>query len=336
MLAQRVAPLAALITAAAAAPVPGSGKYKVASATITLKDPAGTAIVKYPEAAVADAGVNGTAGKFSFLSFAHGGATAAVAVDGWYGVDMETIASYGTVVVATTVNMAGSDPLWSHQQLAVIKSCKADPSLHASFASVDWTRTGVSGHSMGGIATSRSLAEATADLGIRAGWAQHPCGVPSPTKNKHPTLYTTGTSEPGPFGIGCQQSSAENGYKQSVNAKPRILFNIVGANHGEPMSGGLCPCPHRELIPGSLFLSCHLNDDQDACAKIYESPGICAMQYGPTKYTLKECKVEGSPSPVPPAPPAPPAQLYTCSHNVCVAAAKGLRKSACEAACGSV
>jgi len=211
---------------------------------------------------------------------------------------MEVIASYGFVVVATTVNFDGTPPLYSEQQRQVIKTCAADPSLHPSLAAVDFSRVAVTGHSMGGIATRESLAsDEAASLNIKAGWLSHPCHGGDDSKIKVPAMWTTGSEEPAPLGIGCQQSYSEDGFRNALEAKPRILIDINGANHLDPMYsclGNTC----RELIPGGLFLSCHVKGVSADCDQLYGSTGkkVCSMGADlpyPNRYTLKECKVAG-------------------------------------------
>lgn len=215
-----------------------------------------------------------------------------------YAADMQTIASFGFIVVASTVNFDGDPPLWSEQQRAVIKTCKSNPSLHPALARADFSRVGVTGHSMGGIATRQTLASnEVSALNIKAGWLQHPCHTGDASKINVPAMWTTGSAEPGPLAIGCQQSYSENDFKIAVNAKPRILFNVNGANHLDPMyacPGNTC----RELIPGSLFLSCHVKGVSSDCDLLYGSTGkkVCSMGSDrpyPGRYTLKECNVAG-------------------------------------------
>ena len=86
-----------------------------------------------------------------------------------YEADMKIIASYGFVVVASEVNENGNDPQWSAQQLAVIKSCKARPSLHPAFKNTDFSRCAVAGHSMGAMATAESAADGGVGHCIKAG-----------------------------------------------------------------------------------------------------------------------------------------------------------------------
>jgi len=239
---------------------------------------------------------------FPFLSFAHGGAAGMGLTYFNYAAQMEVIASYGFIVVATEVNEGGAPPIYSVQQRDVIKTCKSKPSIHPALARADFSRTAVAGHSMGGIATRQSLASNEADsLNIKAGWCSHPCSGGDDSKIKMPVLYTTGSHEPGPGAIGCPVPIAEDSYRKAVNAKSRILFNIKGANHLDPMFdcklGNVC----RELIPGGLFLSCHVKGTASDCDKIYGSTGkeICSsgtdLPY-PKSYQLVECKVDGTAS----------------------------------------
>lgn len=274
------------------------GPYKtITHETIRLSDPRGAADIVYPDVAVSS-NSNET---FPFISFCHGGAAGGPVTYTSYAADMQVLASFGFIVVATQVNMNGDPPLYSQQQRSVIKTCKANPSLHPALAKADFSRVGVTGHSMGGIATRQTLASSdVASLNIKAGWLQHPCNGGDASKINVPSMYTTGSAEPGPFFIGCQQQYAEDDFKKAVGSKPRVLFNVQGSNHLDPMyacPGNTC----RELIPGALFLSCHVKGISSDCDLLYGPTGKAVCSHGadrpyPRRYTLKECKVEGVPS----------------------------------------
>jgi len=270
-----------------------AGPHTVAHDTVQLSSPRGAADVVYPVS-------NSSDDKFGFVSFCHGGIAGLGLTFVNYQADMEIIASYGFVVVATQVNENGDSPLFSEQQRAVIKTCKADLSIHKSLSQVDFTRVGVAGHSMGGIATRQSCASTEANLlNIKAGWCQHPCSGGDDSKIKMPMLYTTGTLEPGPGAIGCPQSIAQQSFKDAVNANPRILLNIQGANHLDPMYVPGMLAHNRELIPGALFLACHVNGDSKACDKIYGQSGksMCSLNTQipwPQKYNFAQCQVMGN------------------------------------------
>lgn len=276
-----------------------AGPHKhIAHDTIHLSNPYGNAVVVYP----VEANTSTNNASFPFLAFAHGGAAGMGLTYFNYAAQMEVIASYGFIVVATTVNEGGTPPLYSSQQRAVIKTCKANPSLHPAFSKADFTRTAVAGHSMGGIATRESLASEEANtLNIKAGWCSHPCTGGDDSKITAPVLYTTGTHEPGPGAIGCPAAIADQSYAAATNAKSRILVNINGADHLDPMFDCKLPDHCRELIPGGLFLSCHVNGIEADCDKIYGPSGkeVCSLGKDapfPRAYTLAECKVDGGSS----------------------------------------
>merc|ERR1711907_919807 len=101
----------------------------------------GSASLVYPKDAIS----NSSDDTFPFISFCHGGGVGGSLTYASYAADMQTLASFGFIVVASTVNIEGDPPLWSEQQRAVIKTCKASPSLHPSLAKADFSRVGVTG-----------------------------------------------------------------------------------------------------------------------------------------------------------------------------------------------
>ena len=170
-----------------------AGPYSIKTSTISLKNPRGSAVVTYPVGT--DGNVNASAA-YPFISFAHGGGAGLDLTEVNYEADMKIIASFGFVVVATEVNEGGSDPTFSKQQLAVIETCSSDTKLHPSFASVDFTKCGVAGHSMGAMASAESAADGGKGGCIKAGWAQHICNDGfDDSKISVPFLFTTGSAD---------------------------------------------------------------------------------------------------------------------------------------------
>ncbi len=100
--------------------------------------------------------------KFPFLSFAHGTGSGGRQTYAGYKRAFEIVASYGFIVVGPDscpqIECAGG---FSKDQLATIKACKEDPSLHPALANADFSKIGVYGHSMATLASAQSPNPAT-------------------------------------------------------------------------------------------------------------------------------------------------------------------------------
>merc|ERR1711990_258768 len=94
-------------------------------------------------------------GPFPIVTFGHG-------VGGTILEDLvSSVASLGFVVVAPATSGGGCDE--SDDMLHALAGSKAKPSLHAALGHVDWNRSAIFGHSMGGFATILTAAEAMKD-----------------------------------------------------------------------------------------------------------------------------------------------------------------------------
>jgi len=240
----------------------------------------------------------GNGEKFPFLSFAHGtGAGGALTLHD-YKRALELVASYGFVIVATdscpTIECFSA---FSKDQLATIKACKQDPTLHPALASADFNRTGVYGHSMGGMATLVSAQSPnTKNYGISAAVSMHPCRdmIERPALVDIPIMFTAGSKD----GI-CADSASKSFYESVpvANAGAKILFDVQGANHFDPTEGepGLFgPGSGSELPAIALFFSCHLRGE--SCDKVYGASGKEICNQVAANRSLADCRVEGSPS----------------------------------------
>ena len=109
-----------------------------------------------------------------------------------------------------------------------------------------------------------------------------------------PFMYSTGSADGPP--IGCSPKTTDERFPKN-GGRPKILFNIQGAGHLDPMFyPGALGSKGRELIPGALFLACHVRDDKGACDRIYGANGkaICGLGSSlayPERFSLAECQV---------------------------------------------
>lgn len=240
-----------------------------------------TGFIFYPEA-------KNTTEKFPLLSFAHGVFVGSIFPPSTtcYATSLEIVASYGFIVVGPNscpaVNCLTE---FAADQLATIKACKENPSLHPALASANFDIVGVFGHSMGGMATLGSAGGLAghnpAEYNIKAAVSQHPCWdmTQLPGGVSIPIMFTAGSAD-----IVCEDGCAEIDYAEVKT--PKVLFNIEGAGHMEPTNLG----KNREDTAAALFFSCWLRGEN--CNEVYGSTGkrICSQIQGGT---LHECKVEG-------------------------------------------
>merc|ERR1712072_1161015 len=157
------------------------------------------------------------------------------------------------------------------------------------------SRVGVFGHSMGGMSTLRITRNGLfPDVPLLAAVAQHPCydqGC-NTTDIKVPMMITTGTKD-----RICPAAIAQNVYKYLPHA--RVLFNIQGAPHNEPLDSPPV-YGNRADIPSGIFLACHIRGDH--CDLVYGPDGLGAKgaeicNSGATHpyskpFTLAECQVD--------------------------------------------
>jgi alpha/beta superfamily hydrolase len=228
-------------------------------------------------------------GPFPVATFGHG-------MGGQIITDLvESVASLGFVVVAPATSGGKCDDNHWKDMLHALDGSKAKPSLHQALKHVDWNRTAIFGHSMGGYATILAASEAVKkpdQYHLKAAVASHGyIGDPSPASGiTVPTMFTTGTEDH------AQHLLAQF---NACKGSPKILAQVDGAQHMEPQSPG-------RLNPfDAHFLGCHVAGLQKSCDKIYgdASDSLCKAN------KMTTCNIVKSPTPGPsppaPTPPAP-------------------------------
>merc|ERR1719446_968568 len=228
-------------------------------------------------------------GPFPIATFGHG-------MGGQIITDLvESVASLGFVVVAPATSGGRCDDKHWKDMLHALLGSKAKVSLHPALKHVDWNRTAIFGHSMGGYATLLAASEAVKkpeQYHLKAAVASHGyIGDPSPAAGiTVPTMFTTG-----------EEDHAQHLKAQFDLCKghPKILAQVQGAQHMEPESPG-------RLNPfDAHFLGCHVAGLEASCNKVYGNGAdtLCRAN------TMTTCQIDKGPGPAPappgPKPPAP-------------------------------
>lgn len=170
----------------------------------------------------------------------------------------KSVSSLGIVGVFPDTGRGPCDE--SDDMLHAISGSKAKPSLHEALAHVDWNRSGILGHSMGGgsaiLAAVKALKNPS-DYNVKAGIFSHP----------YKTDYSADTAQitiPSMFTTGIEDT--EQTLKKDFEAcpgRPKILAQVQGAKHMEPRTPG-------RLNPfDAHFLGCHVAGLKDSCEKVY-------------------------------------------------------------------
>lgn len=134
--------------------------------------------------------------------------------------------SLGFVVVAPATSGGRCDDNHYKDMLHALDGSKAKPSLHKALGHVDWTRTAIWGHSMGGFATLFAAAEAMkypTKYNVKAAIASHGYlgdGNEAASKITVPAMFTTGTED------------HAGHVKAQFEAKSKVLAAVEGAAHG--------------------------------------------------------------------------------------------------------
>jgi hypothetical protein len=172
---------------------------------------------------------------------------------------VESVASLGFVVVAPATSGGRCDDNHWKDMLHALKGSKAKVSLHPALSHVDWNRTAIFGHSMGGYATLLAASQAVKEpeeYHVKAVVASHGyIGDPSPAEGiTVPAMFTTGLEDH------AQHLKAQF---DACKGRPKILAQVEGAVHMEPQSPG-------RLNPfDAHFLGCHVANSKGSCDKIY-------------------------------------------------------------------
>jgi len=221
-------------------------------------------------------------GPFPIATFGHG-------MGGQIITDLvESVASLGFVVVAPATSGGRCDDNHWKDMLHALVGSKAKVSLHPALTHVDWNRTAIFGHSMGGYATLLAASEAVKkpeQYHLKAAVASHGyIGDPSPAGGiTVPTMFTTGTEDHAQRLK--QQFELCKGY-------PKILAQVDGAQHMEPESPG-------RLNPfDAHFLGCHVAGLQTSCDKVYGNGADSLCQ----KNQMTTCQIEKGPGPASSSP----------------------------------
>jgi len=216
-------------------------------------------------------------GKVPIVSFAHGVTEGGLAVPANYHILLSGVASYGYVVIAqesAVTNFCANQDKDQQRSIEWVKSSKYS-------SKVDWgKKTGVFGHSMGGMATIKSASSSSAIKAHNIGAAVmlHPCAQSGSAKV--PSLFFTGSLD-----TVCLSTFVKAAYNSASTAK--AYAQIRGATHLEPQTG----FPNRETIWVAAMFDCHIKGDQHACGNIYgKSPpnpcySLCTCQAVP----MSEC-----------------------------------------------
>lgn len=193
-------------------------------------------------------------GPFPIATFGHG-------MGGEIITDLtESVASLGIIVVAPATSGGRCDDNHWKDMLHALAGSKEKTSLHKALGHVDWNRTAIFGHSMGGFATVLATAEALKSpekYNVKAALASHGYigdATSSAAEITVPAMFTTGTED---------RHGTVRGQFQAAKGFPKILAQVEGAQHMEPMSPG-------RLNPfDAHFLGCHLAALQSSCDKVY-------------------------------------------------------------------
>lgn len=211
-------------------------------------------------------------GKFPLIAFAHGFNNPGTEAYSSYTDLITSVAAAGYVVI---VSESSAFPFecpseWKDQKRSL------EWAKSSNFTNrIDFTKTGILGHSMGAGATYHlaGLASAVEDLNIGAAVALHP-QITSPL----PIQPITNSVVPIFFGTGSADSvvspaSVKSAYDKTVNVS-KVFAEISGAVHNEPM---VQPWGHGRFTPYVIAMfDCHLKGihwkwDGGGCAQIYGS-----------------------------------------------------------------
>ena len=128
--------------------------------------------------------------------------------------------------------------------------------MHPALGGADWARTGVFGHSMGGMSTPTAASQP--GYNITAMLASHgalfAAGVPAGVA----AMFTTGSAD-----TTVDPATVKDAFS-ACPSRPRIFANVRGAAHMEPRDGG-----KRLNALDAHFLACHVAQRQASCDIIY-------------------------------------------------------------------
>jgi dienelactone hydrolase len=228
------------------APAPPSKTYKVEKSQYDVSgygcgDKSKTTLVFYPS--------DGALGqRFHPIVYGHGIGGGDDGCDDW----LRTVASLGLVVIAPATS-GGACPLESLDMLLALKASR-EGSMGGLAHLVDWARTGVMGHSMGGMAAP--TAASAPGYNITALLASH--GALFAADVPVPAMFTTGTADT------TVDPATVRAAFDACPSRPKVFANLVGGVHMEPRDGS----KHLNLFDAQ-FLACHVANRTDSCDAIY-------------------------------------------------------------------
>ena len=159
--------------------------------------------------------------------------------------------------------------------LALKASRHGGASLHPALATADWSRTGVFGHSMGGMSTP--TAASARGYNITAMLASH--GALFAGGVHVPAMFTTGSAD-----TTVDPASVKSAF-DACPARPKVFAELVGAGHMEPRDGG-----RRLNLFDAHFLACHVSKRAESCTAIYSGGPLSLCRAN--KYT--SCEIKGN------------------------------------------
>ena len=199
---------------------------------------------------------------FHVVVYAHGIGGGIDGCDSW----LTTVASRGLIVVAPFTSGGACETEYQDILLALSAAKKGGASLHPALQMADWTRTGVFGHSMGGMSVP-GAAVAAAKYNITCMLSSHgairglhPWGGGEWGTNRIaiPSMFTTGSADT------TVPAADVRAAFDACPARPKIFAELVGAGHMEPRDGG-----KRLNNFDADFLACHVSNRTESCELIY-------------------------------------------------------------------
>lgn len=186
-------------------------------------------------------------------------------VEGWL------IDTYSDLISA--VNGAGYTIVTSWEALAVLPhniiswvNDTVEGAIRQQFSHTNYSNIGIFGHSMGGGAVIRAMANTSAGLNFRAGVALHPWLYEARGSSlgdiSAPLMYTTGSWD---VCVPHEVSIVRSAFQQTP--PPKLYANLRHATHYEPLDSPLGQ--HRWNPYVGAFFDCYLKSNQSACTKVY-------------------------------------------------------------------
>eukprot|EP01083_Nonionella_stella_P230888 815803_1 len=170
-------------------------------------------------------------------SFVHGYGAGGNSEEGDYKGLFETWASWGIVTVAPeSCVKGGCDHLFYDQETAILEAQQLGSSLHPIFSHVNFSKIGISGHSMGGFVSMATAGQwmnnyMYNNFTAKCAVLLHPgimCPACQCNQMTIPSMWTTGTSD----NI-VSDSSVISCYDKEKNkgVYPKVIADLTGATH---------------------------------------------------------------------------------------------------------